>query len=38
VTIAVGATKSKTSTTDSAAFDIRRDVVNYVTTASPINF
>jgi CubicO group peptidase (beta-lactamase class C family) len=38
VTIAVGATKSKTSTTDAAAFDILRDVVNYVTPASPINF
>ena len=38
VTIAVGATKSETSTTDAGAFDILRDVVNYVTPASPINF
>ncbi|MGC2400202.1 MAG: serine hydrolase domain-containing protein [Acidobacteriaceae bacterium] len=38
VTIVVGATKSETATTDSSAFDIFREVVNYVTPNSPINF
>jgi D-alanyl-D-alanine carboxypeptidase len=38
VTIVVGATKGETSTTDGAAFDIFRQVVNYVTPGSPINF
>ena len=38
VTIVVGATKGETSTTDGSAFDIFRQVVNYVTPASPINF
>jgi D-alanyl-D-alanine carboxypeptidase len=38
VTIVVGATKGETATTDASAFDIFRQVVNYVTPASPINF
>jgi CubicO group peptidase (beta-lactamase class C family) len=38
VTIVVEATKSETSSTDSAGFDILRDVVKYVTPATPINF
>jgi D-alanyl-D-alanine carboxypeptidase len=38
VTIAVEATKSETATTDASAFDILREVVKYVTPASPINF
>jgi D-alanyl-D-alanine carboxypeptidase len=38
VTIVVGATESETATTDASAFDILRDVVKYVTPASPINF
>ncbi len=38
VTIVVEATKSQHSTTDAAAFDILREVVKYVTPASPINF
>jgi hypothetical protein len=38
VTIVVEATKSETTTTDSSAFDILRDVVKYVTPAKPINF
>jgi D-alanyl-D-alanine carboxypeptidase len=38
VTIVVEATKSETTTTDAAAFDILRDVVRYVTPTSPINF
>jgi CubicO group peptidase (beta-lactamase class C family) len=38
VTIVVEATKSETTTTDLAAFDILRDVVRYVTPTSPINF
>ncbi len=38
VTIVVGATKGEASTTDGSAFDIFRQVVNYVTPASPINF
>ena len=38
VTITVEATKSENATTDSAAFDILREVVKYVTPKSPINF
>jgi hypothetical protein len=38
VTIVVEATKSETATTDASAFDILREVVKYVTPASPINF
>ena len=38
VTITVAATKSENATTDFAAFDILRQVVNYVTPNSPINF
>jgi D-alanyl-D-alanine carboxypeptidase len=38
VTIVVEATKGETATTDASAFDIFRQVVNYVTPASPINF
>jgi CubicO group peptidase (beta-lactamase class C family) len=38
VTITVEATKSENATTDFAAFDILRQVVNYVTPNSPINF
>ena len=38
VTIVVAATKSKTATSDGAAFAIFREVVKYVTPASPINF
>jgi D-alanyl-D-alanine carboxypeptidase len=38
VTIAVGSTKSETATSDGSAFDILREVVKYVTPASPINF
>ena len=38
VTIVVEATKSETTTTDAAAFDILRDVVKYVTPTAPINF
>ena len=38
VTITVEATKSETATTDTAAFDILRQVVKYVTPKSPINF
>ena len=38
VTIVVGATKSETATTDASAFDILKEVVGYVTPASPINF
>src|SRR5882757_219760 len=38
VTIVVEATKSETSTTDAAGFDILRDVVRYVTPTRPINF
>jgi CubicO group peptidase (beta-lactamase class C family) len=38
VTVVVEATKSETSTTDASAFDIFREVVKYVTPASPINF
>ncbi len=38
VTIVVEATKSETTTTDATAFDILREVVKYVTPATPINF
>jgi D-alanyl-D-alanine carboxypeptidase len=38
VTIVVEATKSETATTDASAFDILREVLKYVTPASPINF
>jgi D-alanyl-D-alanine carboxypeptidase len=38
VTIVVEATKGETATTDASAFDIFRQVVSYVTPASPINF
>jgi D-alanyl-D-alanine carboxypeptidase len=38
VTITLAATKSETSTTDFAAFEILREVVNYVTPDSPIAF
>jgi D-alanyl-D-alanine carboxypeptidase len=38
VTIVVETTKSETATTDASAFDILREVVKYVTPASPINF
>jgi hypothetical protein len=38
VTIVVGATKSETATTDTAAFDILRAVIQYVTPGPPINF
>ena len=38
VTIAVGATKSEVASTAASAFDILREVVKYVTPASPINF
>jgi D-alanyl-D-alanine carboxypeptidase len=38
VTIVVEATKSETATTDASAFDILREVINYVTPATPLNF
>lgn len=38
VTIVVGSTKTEAATTDASAFDILREVVRYVTPASPINF
>jgi D-alanyl-D-alanine carboxypeptidase len=38
VTIVVEATKTETTTTDASAFDIFREVINYVTPATPINF
>jgi D-alanyl-D-alanine carboxypeptidase len=38
VTIVVEATKSETATSDASAFDILRQVVEYVTPKSPINF
>ena len=38
VTIVVSATKGESSTTDSSAFNIFRQVVSYVTPSSPINF
>jgi hypothetical protein len=34
----VGSTKTEAATTDASAFDILREVVRYVTPASPINF
>ena len=34
----IAATKSETATTDASAFDILREVVKYVTPATPINF
>jgi len=38
VTIVLAATKSETATTDASASSILREVVKYVTPASPINF
>jgi len=38
VTIVVESTKSETATTDATAFDILREVVKYVTPATPLNF
>ena len=38
VTIVVEATKTEMATTDASAFDILREVVKYVTPATPINF
>jgi D-alanyl-D-alanine carboxypeptidase len=38
VTIVVEATKSETATSDETAFDILRDVVAYVTPATPLTF
>jgi D-alanyl-D-alanine carboxypeptidase len=38
VTIVVEATKSETAVTDASAFDILREVVKYMTPATPINF
>lgn len=38
VTIVVESTKSEKTTTDGTAFDILREVVKYVTPATPINF
>jgi hypothetical protein len=38
VTIVVEATKSETATTDASAFDILREVIKYVTPATPRNF
>ena len=38
VTIVVEATKTEKTTTDASAFDILREVVKYVTPATPINF
>ncbi len=38
VTIVVEATKSETATTDASAFDILREVIKYVTPATPLNF
>ena len=37
VTIVVEATKTEKTTTDASAFDILREVVKYVTPATPIN-
>jgi hypothetical protein len=34
----VAATKTETTTTDAAAFDILREVTKFVTPAAPINF
>jgi D-alanyl-D-alanine carboxypeptidase len=38
VTIVVRATKTETATTDLSAFDILREVIKYVTPATPHNF
>jgi CubicO group peptidase (beta-lactamase class C family) len=38
VTIVVEATKSETATTEASAFDILREVIKYVTPATPLNF
>jgi len=38
VTIVVESTKTEKATTDASAFDILREVVKYVTPATPINF
>jgi hypothetical protein len=38
VTIVVEVTKSETATTDASAFDILREVIKYVTPATPLNF
>jgi D-alanyl-D-alanine carboxypeptidase len=38
ITIVVAATKTETTTTDAAAFDILREVTKFVTPAAPINF
>jgi D-alanyl-D-alanine carboxypeptidase len=38
VTIVVESTKTEKTTTDASAFDILREVVKYVTPATPINF
>jgi hypothetical protein len=38
VTITFEVTKNEVATSDSAAFDILREVVKYVTPKSPINF
>jgi hypothetical protein len=38
VTIVAAATKSETTTTDAAVFDILREVTKHVTPATPINF
>jgi hypothetical protein len=38
VTIVVGSTKSETAATDASALDILREVTQYVTPATPINF
>jgi D-alanyl-D-alanine carboxypeptidase len=38
VTIVVEATNSETATTDGSAFDILREVIKYVTPATPLNF
>jgi D-alanyl-D-alanine carboxypeptidase len=38
VTIVVESTKTEKTTTDASAFDILREVVKYVTSATPINF
>jgi D-alanyl-D-alanine carboxypeptidase len=38
VTVVVESTKSETTTTDASAFEILREVVQYVTPTSPINF
>ncbi len=38
VTIVVESTKTEKTATDASAFDILREVVKYVTPATPINF